>query len=219
LRFVSKFKMGEVKLRPSEVLLMEGDSSDHLFTVLAGWAFRHKTLPDGRRQILNYAMPGSFVGMQASVFKEMQHTVEALTDVTFCVFPRAKIWTLYNSQPGLGFDLTWLTAREENMLDDHLLNVGRRSALERMAYLLVHLYRRGSELELISNESLALPLTQQHVADTLGLSLVHTNKTLRKLHNLKLIVWRDRSLRIPDMKQLLQIARYEADPNQVRPLI
>jgi CRP/FNR family transcriptional regulator, anaerobic regulatory protein len=143
LRFISKFKRGELELGAGDSLLRDGESSEHLFTVLRGWMFRHKTLPDGRRQILNYALPGSFIGLQSSVFGEMQHAVEALTDVTLCVFPRGKIWTLYETQPGLGFDVTWLSAREEKMMDDNLLSVGRRSALERMAYFLLHLYTRA----------------------------------------------------------------------------
>jgi CRP/FNR family transcriptional regulator, anaerobic regulatory protein len=219
LRFVSKFKAGELRLRPGETLLDDGEENEHLFTLLQGWMFRHKSLPDGRRQILNYAMPGGFIGLQASVFGEMQHTVEALTDVTLCIFPRKKIWDLYETQPGLGFDVTWLTAREEKMLDDHLLSVGRRSALERMAYVLVHLYKRAEALELLRSETLNLPITQQHVADTLGLSLVHTNKTLRKLHVLGHIEWRDGMLKISDMNALIRIARFEDAEGQKRPLI
>jgi CRP-like cAMP-binding protein len=219
LRFVSKFKAGEVSLGAGESLLNDGEPSDQLFTLLRGWMFRHKTLPDGRRQILNYALPGSFIGIQASIFGEMQHAVEALTDVTLCMFPRAKIWTLYETQPGLGFDVTWLSAREEKMLDDSLLSVGRRSALERMAYFLVHLYKRATALEMLSDGALELPLTQSHVADTLGLSLVHTNKTLRKLHDQRLIEWRDRLLRVIDMDGLQYIARFEETENTTRPLI
>jgi CRP-like cAMP-binding protein len=219
LHFVSKFKTGEVSLGAGESLLNDGEPSDQLFTLLRGWMFRHKTLPDGRRQILNYALPGSFIGIQASIFGEMQHAVEALTDVTLCVFPRAKIWTLYETQPGLGFDVTWLSAREEKMLDDSLLSVGRRSALERMAYFLIHLYKRATALEMLSDGALELPLTQSHVADTLGLSLVHTNKTLRKLHDRRLIEWRDRLLKVIDMDGLQYIARFEETENATRPLI
>src|SRR5665213_1976624 len=81
-----------------------------------GCAFRYKTLPDGRRQILNYALPSDLIGLQGAVNDEMQHSVEALTDVTLCVFPREKLWDLYKDYPALAFDITWLAAREEQML-------------------------------------------------------------------------------------------------------
>jgi CRP/FNR family transcriptional regulator len=219
LRFVSKFKMGELCVAAGQTLLHEGQSSDRLYTVLKGWMFRHTALPDGRRQILNYALPGSFIGMQASVFKEMKHSVEALTDAVLCVFPRAKLWSLYESQPGLAFDTTWLVSREEKMLDDHLLSVGRRSAIERVAYLLMHLYQRAMDLGLVEGQAFLFPLNQQHLADTLGLSLVHTNKTLRKLYDLKLVTWKARTLTVRNAGELARIARFEIEADRIRPLI
>lgn len=219
LRFVDTFKTGELAVKAGTTLLLEGNNSAHLYTVLSGWLFRYKLLPDGRRQILNFALPGDFIGLQASVFNEMQHTVETLTDVILCVFPREKLWSLYATQPGLGFDVTWLAAREEKMLDDHLLSVGRRTAIERLAYLVMHLFRRAKELRLTENTSVTLPISQSHVADMLGLSLVHTNKTLRKLSERKVVIWRERTLTILDEAELLRIARVHMDPNQPRPLI
>ena len=219
LKFVSHFKIGEVTLRAGQVLMQEGQSSPHLYTQLSGWMFRHKSLPDGRRQILNYTLPGDFVGMQAAVLKEMQHSVEALTEVRLCVFPREKLWSLYSTQPGLGFDLTWLVSREEKMLDDNLLSIGRRSAIERMAYLVLLLHRRVRDVGLLTEAGIELPLNQQHVADTLGLSIVHTNKTLRKLYDLGLISWRQRTLQVLDEAELARIARFEESLKQQRPFI
>ncbi len=219
LKFVTEFKIGEISLTTGQTLLQDGQSSPYLFTLLSGWMFRYKSMADGRRQILNFALPGDFVGMQSAAFKEMQHAVEALTDVRLCVFPREKLWSLYSTQPGLGFDLTWLVSREERMLDDHLLSVGRRTALERMAYFVMLLHRRAKELALLVNGALELPITQQHVADTLGLSIVHTNKTLRKLYDRDIISWKQRTLAVLNEKELANIARYERVAPQLRPLI
>ncbi len=77
------------------------------------------------------------------------------------------------------------------MLDENLLSVGRRSAMERAAYLIAFLYSKAKAVDLIRNET-PIPVTQQHVADTLGLSIVHTNKTLRKLVDRGLIRWTDK---------------------------
>lgn len=219
LKFVSRFKLGELTLGAGQTLLYEGEASPHLYTLLSGWMYRHKSLPDGRRQILNYLLPGDFVGMQAAVLKEMEHTVEALTAVRLCVFPREKLWSLYSTQPGLGFDLTWLVSREVKMLDDHLLSIGRRSALERMAYLMLHLYRRARDLGLLDGAGFELPLNQRHVADTLGLSIVHTNKTLRKLYVRGVISWKQRTLVVLQEGELAKIARFEDGSKQLRPFI
>jgi CRP/FNR family transcriptional regulator len=140
---------------------------------------------------------------------EMQHSVEALTDMILCVFPREKLWQLYRDYPTLAFDLTWLAAREEQILDEHLLSVGRRTALERVAYLLLVVFQRAEEVGLTKGNSLQLPFTQQHVADTLGMSLVHTNKTLRRLSATKTVRWKDRRFEILDRDELARIASYE----------
>ena len=126
LEFVSNFKSGELNVEAGTSILLQSTNSAHLYTVLSGWAFRYKTLPDGRRQILNYALPSDLLGLQGSVNDEMQHSVEALTDTTLCVFPREKLWALYTDYPTLAFDVTWLAAREEQMLDEGLLSVGHR---------------------------------------------------------------------------------------------
>jgi CRP/FNR family transcriptional regulator, anaerobic regulatory protein len=218
-KFVNSFKTGELAVKAGSTLLLEGNNSAHLYTLLSGWIFRYKLLPDGRRQILNFALPGDFIGLQASVFNEMQHTVEALTDVVLCVFPREKLWSLYSTQPGLGFDVTWLAAREEKMLDDNLLSIGRRTAVERIAFLILHIFKRAKEVKLTLGNSILLPINQQHVADALGMSLVHTNKTLRKLYDGKLIEWRDKSITILDEQSLINISRFEGDRSSPRPLI
>jgi len=219
LAFVSAFKSAELTAEPGTTLLMQGANSAHLYTLLSGWAFRYKTLPDGRRQILNFAFPGEFLGLQGSVANEMQHSVEVLTQAVLCVFPRDKLWDLYSHYPSLAFDITWLAAREEQLLDEHLLSVGRRSALERMAFILLHLYQRAEEVDLAKHGKVVFPFTQQHIADTLGMSLVHANKTLRRLYGMKLLRWQDRTFEILDWDKLVDLAVYDRGDKSPRPLI
>lgn len=218
LNFVAGFKTGELAVDSGALILMEGAHSAHLFTVLAGWAFRYKTLEDGRRQILNYLMPGDLVGLQGTVMGEMQHSVEALSPVTLCVFERGRLNGLFADHPSLAYDLTWMAASEERMLDSHLLSVGRRTALERAAYLLAFLHDKASRVGLLA-KSAPIPFTQQHVADTLGLSIVHTNKTLRKLAERDFIRWIDKGCQVLDPDGLAQLAGWEKDDKRQRPFI
>jgi CRP-like cAMP-binding protein len=218
LAFVSTFKRGELTVDAGATILVEGSHSAHLFTVLSGWAFRYKVLEDGRRQILNYVMPGDLIGLQGTIMGEMQHSVEALSSVTLCVFERDKLMSLYNRHASLAFDLTWIAAQEERILDEHLLSIGRRSALERAAYLLAFLYQRASALKLFNGRSF-LPITQQHIADTLGLSIVHTNKTLKKLAERQLIRWQERGCDVLDGKGLADLAGWGGMSEGKRPFI
>lgn len=225
LAFVSRFKTGELSVDRGATVLVEGSHSAHLYTVLAGWGFRYKLLPDGRRQILNYSMPGDLVGLQGSLMGEMQHSFEALSPMLLCVFERDGLETLYRNHPGLAFDITWLASREEQMLDENLLSVGRRSAIERAAYLLAFLCSRARSAGLAGGFGSKdrggsdLPITQQHVADTLGLSLVHTNKTVRKLAQRGLIRWREGGCEILDLDGLLGLAGWQGLDERKRPLL
>jgi len=220
LEFISSFKSGELNVQAGTNILLQSTNSAHLYTILSGWAFRYKTLPDGRRQILNYALPSDFIGLQGSVNDEMQHSVETLTDVMLCVFPREKLWSLYTDFPTLAFDVTWLAAREEQILEEGLVSVGRRTAMERLAYLLVTLFQRAEEVGLTKGNSIQFPFTQQHVADTLGMSLVHTNKTLQRLTATKTMRWKERRFEILDRDALVKIANCEPSaPRARRPFL
>ena len=200
-------------------LIHEQKPSGKLFTLYAGWAFRYKTLSDGRRQILNFLLPGDLIGLQQEFADGTMHGIEALTDVSLCVFPREGLWDLFRHYPSLGYAITWLAAREEGMVDDNLLTVGRRNAAERVAMLLMHLYRRLERLGLVQDGSVQFPLNQQHIADTLGLSLVHTNKTLRRLQQLGLHEIRNGRLWLLNSKALQRLADYYDTPLRQVPLL
>lgn len=219
LQFVQSFKTGELVIEAGEQILIDGHDSTHLYTVLEGWAIRLKYLPTGERQILNIAMPGDFLGLQSSLFGEMQHTVETLTRVKLCVFPRSRLYELVAAHPGLGFDITWLAAREEAMLAEHLINIGQRSAFIRMSYFFVHVYDRAKRANLTKGNLVALPLTQEHLADALGLSAVHTNKTLRKIRATKCIDWSRGELIINDFEMLHELGDFEPQDGAPKPFI
>lgn len=219
LKFVASFKIGELVAETGMTLLAEGAHSAHLYTLLSGWAFRYKTLEDGRRQILNYMLPGDLLGLQGSVIGEMEHSIEALSPLVLCVFQRDRLDELFRNHPGLGFDIAWLASREERMLDEHLLSLGRRSALERAAYLLAFLHERAKTVGLSTHGAITLPISQLHVADTLGLSIVHTNKTLRKLAERRLIRWLDRTCQVLDVEGLMELSGWDGLPERQRPLI
>jgi CRP/FNR family transcriptional regulator, anaerobic regulatory protein len=219
LAFVKEFKVDELRVDPGASFLRQGARSEHLYTVLSGWAFRYKMLDDGRRQILNYALPADMVGLQGALMLEMEHSVEAMTPLVLCVFQRSKLWDLYARYPSLAFDITWLAAREEQFIDEHLVSLGRRNAIERTAYFLLHMYVRADEVGLVKNGTIQFPLTQQHLADTLGMSLVHTNKTLKRLIQSKTIRWKDRVFEILNRPALAAIAGDDVVTQRPRPFI
>ena len=221
LELVQSLKRRDLRLPVGQTLIQEGQTDAPLYTLQQGWAFRYKTLSDGRRQILNFLLAGDFIGVQQKMGDAAAHGVETLTDAVFCVFQRDSLWEIHRRSPTMGFNVTWLTAHEESLVDDSLLSVGRRSAEERIATLLILLYKRAAALGPdAATRGVPFPLTQQHVADALGLSLVHTNKTLRRLERRGLHQIADGRLFLRDPKALARLADLYGDGRPApRPLV
>ncbi len=219
LAVINDIKRDHLTVPAGTQIIRAGQDSPELYTLYAGWAFRFKTLPDGRRQILNFLLPGDLLGLQAAMFDAAQHGIETLTDVELCLLPRQKIWHLFGQMPELAFDVAWLGAREESRVDENLLSAGRRSAAERIAALILILYRRAEALALTEDRTFAFPLSQQHIADALGLSLVHTNKTLARLRRMGMFTQANGSLTLTNLRILERVAQHFDHELTARPLI
>jgi CRP-like cAMP-binding protein len=216
---INDVKRDHVALEAGREIIRAGDDSPEIYTLYSGWAFRFKTLTDGRRQILNFLLPGDLVGLQAAMFDAAQYGVEALTDVELCLLPRRKVWALFDEMPGLAFDVAWLGSREEGYVDDNLTSTGRRTAAERIAALIISLYKRSKALGLVENDTFEFPLTQQHIADALGMSLVHTNKTLARLRRLGMYSRANGTMTLTNPRVLQRIAQHFDEEIPLRPLI
>jgi CRP-like cAMP-binding protein len=217
--FMEGLKQGELSIDRGAQVLVQGQRSAHVFTVLEGVLIRFKLLEDGRRQIVNFMFPGDLIGLQAAMGEPLGHGVEALTRARLCVFPRDRFPDLIHNDPGLGYDVIWLAAKEEEALEEHLVALGQRSARERIAYLAVFLVQRGIETGLASSNAVALTVTQTQIADMLGLSLVHTNRTLQALRQSNLIIWSLNEIQIADMDAAREFARFDHTQNRRRPYL
>lgn len=219
VRFIQSMKIDHRRLPAGADIIHPGQEDAELYTLFSGWAFRYKALPDGRRQILNFLLPGDLVGLQASLLNAAQHGIEALTEVELCTFPRKRIWELFQHMPALSYEIAWLGSREECLIDENLTSVGQRSASERIAALIVSLYRRADAVGLVSENSFEFPLRQQQLADALGLSLVHTNKTWARLRRAGLFSFANGRLTLlnPRLTERLAVLFEEAAVR--RPLI
>ena len=219
LSSINQIKREHLLVRAGGEIIRAGDNAPELYTLYSGWAFRFKTLPDGRRQILNFLLPGDLLGLQAAMFGGALYGIEALTEVQLCVLPRRKVWALFGEMPALAFDVTWLGSREESIVDENLTSAGRRTASERVAALIVALYKRARALGLVAEQTFAFPLTQRHIADALGLSLVHTNKTLARLRRMGMFTQDNGMLTITNPHVLERVGQFFDEEIPLRPLI
>ena len=217
--FTQDFKVGELKIAPGTPLLMEGSNAPQLYTALSGIGLRYKVLEDGRRQVINFVMPGDFIGLQAGVMGEMQHSVEAASHMTLCVFNRSEFFNFLKSHPERAYDIVWLAAVEEHFLGESLTTLGQRTAIEALAWALLKIYLRGESLGLVRSRSMDFPVRQQDMADALGLSLVHTNKTLSKLRERQLVNWANGQLKVNDPAALASVGKTDLEAPPRRPLL
>jgi len=212
LQIVERFRTGTRHVPAGTELLVQGEPSQELFTLLNGWAFDYQLLEDGRRQIDKIALPGDFLGFQADLARPMGYSVQTLTASAVCVFPRRNLIELFREHPDLALRLTWMVARDESLARERLTSVGRRSALERIAYFLLELYYRvRTRTDVAVGAEIPLPLTQEHIGDALGLTSVHVNRTLRELRELNLLHLANRRLHVLDPDGLAELAGADED--------
>ena len=219
LKFMQDFKQGEFTIDKGTQSLVQGSISPHVYTLLEGVLFRYRILADGRRAIVNFVFPGDLIGLQGAMDDPLMHGCEALTAATLCVFSRDRVTELFAQQPRLGYDLTWLAAKEESALEELLMSIGRRTAQERLVYLAIFLIERGLATGLVKKSTLQISITQAQIGDTLGLSLVHTNRTLQALRRKGLVNWSLSSISIPDLDAAREFAHYDGNGTGTRPYI
>ncbi len=219
IALINTLKIDHRRIASGTDIIHGGQEDAELFTLFSGWALRYKSLEDGRRQILNFILPGDLIGLQAALLAAAEYTVEALTDVEVCVFSRRHVWMIFEKAPQLAYDISWLGARDEGFLDDNLTSVGQRTARERIAALVLGLYRRADNLGLVQNKTFLFPLTRQHIADALGLSLVHTIKTWSTLRKAGLFEFKSGQLTLLNPRLTEATAKFYDRERPLRPIL
>jgi CRP-like cAMP-binding protein len=206
---------------PAGTLIYSQDSRlDESFTLFQGWVILHRTLSDGRRQVLRFALPGDFIGFQPDPDGPILHSAQALTTVRVCAFKRDALMDMFRQHPMLAIQMAWITSRDEAIAHDHLTSLGRRPAKERIAQLFLELHHRlGARGPVDERAGIPVPLKQEHIADALGLTTIHVNRTLRALREAGLAVLRGGMLRIQNRPALVEMTGFRADSFSRRPLL
>lgn len=186
----------------------EGENPTVIRLLISGWACRYKDLPDGRRQIVGFFLPGDFCDLNVYILSELDHSIGALTAVRYFEIQPQKFQEVIDQRPHLLRALLWHEMVSAGIQREWLLSIGQRSPLERLAHLFVELYYRLKAVGLATGLSFDLPITQNHLAEANGLSLVHLNRTLQEMRREGLIELSDRQLRIGDLERLKRVAMF-----------
>ncbi|MDB5507045.1 MAG: Crp/Fnr family transcriptional regulator [Devosia sp.] len=190
-------------------LLSEGDMPQSSMLLASGFAARYAVLASGGRQITAFQIAGDFVDLQAFPLRITDHSVIAITTCTVLVFPHAALLKITEDYPHLTRLLWMLTLLDAAIHRQWLVVMGRMSALGHMAHLFCEHFVRAQTVGLAIGNRFPFPVNQSELADALGLSIVHVNRTLQELRRQHLLVWEGAEVNVLDWPALMSIAQFD----------
>ena len=196
-------------VRRNREIITQGRKYDAVFVMIDGISIRYRILHDGRRQILNIALPGDFVGFPACFFEKALYPISALTDAVIAFIPFDLLIDLFEKHPRLAAAIFWSFSSEAAIYTERLTDIGRRTALERVAHFLLELLTRFQIIGLADECSFPMPLTQELLGEALSLSLPHVNRTLRQLREDGLVSIEAHQVFIKDVEALSALGDFE----------
>jgi CRP-like cAMP-binding protein len=191
-------------------LVHEQQAGHPAYILEQGWACSYKLVPDGGRQVIDFPIPGDVIGLRSVLLRTSDHSISAVTDLTVAEVSAAQMLDTFERLPRLAAAFLWAASRDEAMVVEHLVNIGRRTALVRTAHFLVELGLRLQLVGLGSPATYDCPLNQYLLADALGLSAIHVNRTLRQLRERGLLTFREGRIEIQDLPRLRQLAGHHS---------
>jgi CRP-like cAMP-binding protein len=186
---------------PRTDLIREGDTPRDVNLILEGFACRYKVLPNGTRQIMAYLVPGDFCDLHVFILKVMDHTIATLSPCKLVKIPRPRILELMD-RPAIARAFWWAALVDEATLREWLVNIGARTAEQRVAHLLCELLLRLETVGLTNGNTYELPITQAELAETVSLTSVYVNRVLQRLRRDRLITLSGKNLVILDIERL-----------------
>ena len=195
----------------NDVIVAAGSKATYCVMIESGLVSRAKSIDDGKRQIVAFHVPGDAVDLQTVLFARSDHDIRSHTQTRVCLAAHTDILALTRDYPVLANALWLDTLVDSAIFREWTVNVGQRNARERIAHLLLEMAARFEPIGLVSNDSFDFPVTQTNLAEALGLSLVHLNKSLQSLSKAGYLVFKERRIVLKKRAELIEIAGFHDD--------
>lgn len=198
-------------LTEGEHLYYEGDIAEHAYTIFKGWVILYKSLENGNRQILRFALPGDLLCYKIGKNRALDHSAVAVSDVTLCTFPIERFKSVIRDLPDLAIALGSMACMISERYHSTLTMIASHPAETKIAFLLLSLYikERSTSSAHKGDYCAHFPITQEDISDALGLTSIHVNRVLQGLRKKGLIECRNKCLKIPDQEALARVAKIE----------
>lgn len=216
LSCLADLQSAPVRVKRGKELVHEGQTGQKAYILQSGWACSFKMLPDGGRQIIGFPIPGDCIGLRSVLLRTSDHSFSALTDASVSSVEASRMLRLFGDFPRLAAAILWATSRDEAMIVEHLVSIGRRTAIERTAHFFLELSERLRLVGLAADNEFFCPLNQYVLADALGLSAIHVNRVLRQLRERRLLSLKRGKVVIHDATALEKLAGFERQQRDPR---
>jgi CRP/FNR family transcriptional regulator, anaerobic regulatory protein len=209
LQFVGAMKTDHIVVGARADIIQEDEVGGPIYTLFEGWAVRYHRLPGGSRQVLDIVLPGDMIGLSSALMGTVKHSVRAITAATLCVLSGRGLAELFEHLPGLALQILQTRVEEEQRADIRLSLLGRSSAEQRIAYLMLETVDRLRQRGMVDGGSTSpFPLQRRDLADAAGLSRVHLARTLESLRERRLAEIQNGTLVLYDRARLAELSGY-----------
>jgi CRP-like cAMP-binding protein len=199
----------EMTVQKRRDLVVDGYEYRKLCFIKEGFAARYKVLRNGKRQIINVLLPGDVVGLPGSFLERATYSVIAVSDIKLQVCPLDSFVELCYRRPKFGLALAWLAVQEATINAEHIIDMGRRTSIERLARFLLEIHSRLAVVGRATHKSFDLPFSQEVLSDALGLSVPHLNRTFARLRTDGMLVMNERHIEFADLKAMQLLAHFQ----------
>ena len=206
---LAALQSASIRVPAGQELVQEGQTGHLAYILQKGWACSYKLLADGGRQIISFPLPGDFLGLRSILLRTSDHSFAGLTDIVVSSVEAPRMMQLFSDTPRLAAAMLWAASRDEAMIVEHLVSIGRRSAIERTAHFFLELFERLRLVGLATENGFVCPLNQYVLADALRLSAIHVNRVLRQLRERRLLILKGRRVVVVDLAALKALAGFQ----------
>ena len=211
---VHAFRSAQDLFAEGEHLYYEGDIAQHVYTVYKGWVILYKSLENGNRQILRFALPGDLLCFKVGRNKVLDHSAVAVSDTVVCVFPIERFKNTVKELPELAVALSSMSCLISERYHSMLTTIASHPAETKVAFLLLTLYIRQRMVSGNKEDGdycAHFPIKQEDISDALGITSIHVNRVLQSLRKKGLIECKNKCLKVPDEEALAIVAKVDKD--------
>ncbi len=209
MRDLRSLTRDRIEIQAGRSVVKQDERCPQLYLIESGWVFRSRGLESGRRQIVNYALPGDFLCADSILFKSSSFDLTARTSVSLFRIEAPLIVELFARHQGLATALAWTAGQEGSVLAERVVSLGRRDSLEKLAHALCEIAARLEAIGRMTGDTIETPLNQEDFADILGISVIHVNRTFRRLSEEKIAEYRKGQIELLDRPRLVELSAFD----------